>query len=177
MEGSGRNVRIRLTIYCSRKMANGVAVIETWRGSCVVKWTQISQRLIPKVLESTSSQGWRKLGAAFVPEGKVSSDYFSFQVGCALVHAHATWQLTMQLIRFPILQVWDSVQGVCSYVRGMLSSQAILQGVGVGRSAATTSSAVFHFFLRDFSGMLGGVLFAMLNVRSLEGRVDWAEIL
>ncbi len=64
------------------------------------------------------------------------------------------------------LQVWDSLQGLCSYVRGMLSSHAILRGVGVGDTAATPISAVCHFFMRDFSGMLGGVLFAMLNVRS-----------
>ena len=59
--------------------------------------------------------------------------------------------------------VWDSVQGLCSYIRGMLSSQAILRGIGVGNTSATTGSAVFHFFMRDFSGMLGGVLFAMFQ--------------
>ena len=59
--------------------------------------------------------------------------------------------------------VWDSVQGLCSYIRGMLSSQAILRGIGVGNTSATAGSAVFHFFMRDFSGMLGGVLFAMLQ--------------
>lgn len=30
-------------------------------------------------------------------------------------------------------QAWDTVQALCSYVRGMLSSQAILKGVGVGQ--------------------------------------------
>lgn len=68
------------------------------------------------------------------------------------------------------VQLWDSIQGLCSYVRGMLSSQAILKGVGVGDTAATTSSAIFHFFLRDFSGMIGGVLFAMMNVSSSHSR-------
>jgi 2-keto-3-deoxy-6-phosphogluconate aldolase len=32
-------------------------------------------------------------------------------------------------------QAWDSVQALCSYVRGMLTSQALLTGVGVGRAA------------------------------------------
>lgn len=41
-------------------------------------------------------------------------------------------------------QVWDSVQGLCSYVRGMLSSQAMLVGVGVGSAAATPLGAVFQ---------------------------------
>lgn len=37
-------------------------------------------------------------------------------------------------------QAWDTVQAVSSYVRGMLSSQAIMHGIGVGRevSAART---------------------------------------
>ena len=39
-------------------------------------------------------------------------------------------------------QLWDSVQALATYVRGILSSQAVLQGVGVGRAAATPLSAV-----------------------------------
>jgi len=36
------------------------------------------------------------------------------------------------------------VQGLSSYVRGMLSSQAMLAGVGVGSAAATPLGAVFQ---------------------------------
>ena len=88
-------------------------------------------------------------------------------------------------------QVWDSIQALSSYIRGMLSSQAILKGVGVGQQvnsssflrifctctadgcshclacllqAATPLSAVFQFFLRDLTGMLGGMLFAFWQV-------------
>ncbi|GAB4822234.1 hypothetical protein N2152v2_009280 [Parachlorella kessleri] len=83
--------------------------------------------------------GWKAaLKAAFLPEGwpdSVSADYLAFQL-------------------------WDTVQGLSSYVRGMLSSQAILVGVGVGKEAATPLNAVFQFFVRDLAGMLGGILFA-----------------
>ena len=33
----------------------------------------------------------------------------------------------------PGFQVWDTVQAVSSYVRGMLSSQAVMTGIGVGK--------------------------------------------
>lgn len=36
------------------------------------------------------------------------------------------------------------MQGLSSYVRGMLSSQAMLAGVGVGSAAATPLGAVFQ---------------------------------
>jgi len=38
-------------------------------------------------------------------------------------------------------QAWDSVQALCSYVRGMLTSQALLTGVGVGRAARPRAAA------------------------------------
>jgi len=63
-------------------------------------------------------------------------------------------------------QVWDSIQGLCSYIRGMLSSQAILSGLLPDQTgaAATAGSAFVAFFMRDVSGMLGGVLFAAIQV-------------
>ena len=93
----------------------------------------------------------------------------------------------------PDFQLWDSTQALCSYVRGMLTSQAILAGIGVGEQvcapcckpkfsctvvqparfpdhncpqAATPLAAVFNFFVRDFTAMLGGVLFAFCQVRA-----------
>ena len=30
-------------------------------------------------------------------------------------------------------QLWDSIQAICSYIRGILTSQAMLTGVGVGQ--------------------------------------------
>lgn len=45
---------------------------------------------------------------------------------------------------YPGYQLWDSIQGLSSYVRGMLSSQAMLAGVGVGSAAATPLGAAFQ---------------------------------
>lgn len=45
---------------------------------------------------------------------------------------------------YGLFQAWDSVQGLSSYVRGMLSSQALLVGVGVGSLAATPAGAVLQ---------------------------------
>ncbi|PNH02871.1 hypothetical protein TSOC_011118, partial [Tetrabaena socialis] len=55
-----------------------------------------------------------------------------------------------------------------SYVRGMLTSAAIMRGVGVGQQAATPLAAVFTFFLRDLAGMLGGIVFAFLEGSSFD---------
>ena len=80
------------------------------------------------------------LGSArtlFLPSGAVTSDYLPFQC-------------------------WDSVQGLCSYVRGTVASAAVLQGVGVGDAGATPLSAAVIFMARDLTGHLGGLLFSGL---------------
>ena len=97
--------------------------------------------------------GWRVFGAtqknlaraikrAFLPAGfpaSVSPDYLAFQS-------------------------WDTAQGMCSYVRGALTTRALLEGVGIGDTdaiaAATAASATAQFVLRDVVGSLGAVLFA-----------------
>ena len=65
-------------------------------------------------------------------------------------------------------QVWDSLQAVASYIREMLTQQAILKGVGVGKQDASALSAVTAFFLRDLSGMVGGVAFATIQGGSFD---------
>ena len=40
-------------------------------------------------------------------------------------------------------QAWDSIQALCSYVRGMICSQAILQGIGVGKQVRTLCTDAF----------------------------------
>ncbi len=58
------------------------------------------------------------------------------------------------------VQIWDTVQAMCSYLRGMLCTQAILLGVGVGNSHASAASAAVQWVLRDGVGMFGGMIFA-----------------
>jgi len=60
-------------------------------------------------------------------------------------------------------QMWDTIQGFSSYVRGMLTSHALMKGVGVGVESASALSAVFIFLMRDIAGMLAGVVFASLQ--------------
>lgn len=38
-------------------------------------------------------------------------------------------------------QTWDSIQALMSYVRGMLCSQAIMTGIGVGEKASPLTKA------------------------------------
>jgi hypothetical protein len=50
----------------------------------------------------------------------------------------------------------------------MLSTQAMLTGIGVGSATATPASAVVQFFYRDAVGLLAGVLFAAINGSSFD---------
>ena len=103
--------------------------------------------------------GWKAaLKAAFLPEGwpdSVSADYLgepgwqaSFRPWTgstpqALTTSKlCTWQGSRghRLLLPAAFQLWDTVQGLSSYVRGMLSSQAILVGVGVGKEVRTTTA-------------------------------------
>lgn len=57
-------------------------------------------------------------------------------------------------------QFWDSLQGLTSYVRGVITTQILLEGVGVGSSDASSSAAALSWVLRDGIGMLATLLFA-----------------
>lgn len=88
------------------------------RQTCVWTPTGAHKALKQTNVEKLSSapildQFWR----GFLPEGypdSVTPDYLAFQA-------------------------WDSVQALCSYVRGMICSQAILQGIGVGEQVRSLS--------------------------------------
>ncbi|KAK4762489.1 hypothetical protein SAY86_008257 [Trapa natans] len=89
---------------------------------------------------------WRRILEAFVPEGfpsSVTPDYAPFQV-------------------------WDSLQGLSTYIRTMLSTQALLSAIGVGEKSATVLGATFQWFLRDLTGMVGGILFTFYQGSNLD---------
>ncbi|KAJ8431330.1 hypothetical protein Cgig2_013546 [Carnegiea gigantea] len=65
-------------------------------------------------------------------------------------------------------QLWDSLQGLSTYIRTMLSTQALLSAIGVGEKSATVIGATFQWFLRDFTGMLGGILFTFCQGSNLD---------
>ncbi|GMH31186.1 hypothetical protein Nepgr_033029 [Nepenthes gracilis] len=88
----------------------------------------------------------KRILSAFVPEGfpgSVTPDYLPFQI-------------------------WDSLQGLSTYIRTMLSTQALLSAIGVGEKSATVIGATFQWFLRDLTGMLGVILFTFYQGSNLD---------
>uniref|UniRef100_A0A0D9VR67 DUF647 domain-containing protein n=1 Tax=Leersia perrieri TaxID=77586 RepID=A0A0D9VR67_9ORYZ len=65
-------------------------------------------------------------------------------------------------------QMWDTLQGLSTYIRAMLSTQALLGAIGVGEKSATVIGATFQWFLRDLTGMLGGILFTFYQGSNLD---------
>ncbi|PYH99163.1 DUF647 domain protein [Aspergillus ellipticus CBS 707.79] len=57
-------------------------------------------------------------------------------------------------------QIFDSLQAFSSSIAGLLSSRAVLQGVGVGNASASPTSALLLHILQDSSGRVATILFA-----------------
>ncbi|KAI5742359.1 hypothetical protein M8J77_006498 [Diaphorina citri] len=75
---------------------------------------------------------------AFLPQGfpdTVSNDYIEYQL-------------------------WDTAQAFCSTLTAVLTTHAIMQGVGVGNESATTLAAATAWIIKDGTGMIGRILFA-----------------
>ncbi|XP_065860577.1 protein root UVB sensitive 3-like isoform X2 [Euphorbia lathyris] len=128
-----------------------IVIIEEWNGSSS---TNLSKTATVKSSPSLSVQRfgsrfnhvWSRVLQAFVPEGfpsSVTPDYIPFQF-------------------------WDSLQGLSTYIRMMLSTQALLGAIGVGEKSATVIGATFQWFLRDLTGMLGGILFTFYQGSNLD---------
>jgi len=71
-------------------------------------------------------------------------------------------------------QSWDTIQALCSYLRGILTTKAILEGSGVGSEAASALSAAMNWVFRDGVGMTCSLLFSSLASVSFDGNVkEW----
>lgn len=57
-------------------------------------------------------------------------------------------------------QMYDSLQGLCSYLRGIVSTSAVLQAAGVGNANATVLSAAITWILKDGIGLIGGLFYS-----------------
>ena len=57
-------------------------------------------------------------------------------MSCTVTSVRSCTTGHQDLLIFSGFQLWDSIQAICSYVRGILSSQAMLTGVGVGQQAS-----------------------------------------
>ncbi|CAH9101110.1 unnamed protein product [Cuscuta europaea] len=137
----------------SKKTTSSI-IVEEWNGTSSTKLTKTATI---SASPSSSSLSIQKSGnpfahisgkflQAFIPEGfptSVTPDYVPFQV-------------------------WDSLQGLSTYVRMMLSTQALLSAIGVGEKSATVIGATFQWFLRDLTGMVGGILFTFYQGSNLD---------
>lgn len=65
-------------------------------------------------------------------------------------------------------QYYDTIQGLCSYIRGVITIRAVLVGAGVGEvnKSATTASIAWAF--SDGIGMIGSLLLAYTSSKSFE---------
>uniref|UniRef100_A0A0D9Z3W5 DUF647 domain-containing protein n=1 Tax=Oryza glumipatula TaxID=40148 RepID=A0A0D9Z3W5_9ORYZ len=133
--------------------AAGWVTVEEWAGSSAAA---LSRTAVLTASPSSSlasrrfGSRWGRVGGrllgAFVPEGfpgSVTPDYVPFQM-------------------------WDTLQGLSTYIRAMLSTQALLGAIGVGEKSATVIGATFQWFLRDLTGMLGGILFTFYQGSNLD---------
>ncbi|XP_021771309.1 protein root UVB sensitive 3-like isoform X2 [Chenopodium quinoa] len=123
-------------------------VVEEWAGSSPTKLSITATiSSTPTIsIQSRFKLVRRQILSAFVPEGfpsSVTPDYVPFQI-------------------------WDSLQGLSTYIRMMLSTQALLSAIGVGEKSATVIGATFQWFLRDLTGMLGGILFTFYQGSNLD---------
>jgi hypothetical protein len=57
-------------------------------------------------------------------------------------------------------QKWDSLQALSSYVRGVLSSRFVFDGLGVGDANKTAMGAALSWVLKDGVGIICSLLFA-----------------
>lgn len=68
-------------------------------------------------------------------------------------------------------QVYDSLQGLCSYLRGVLCHAALLQAAGVGDATATAWAAAVTWAWRDGLALTGGLLYSYHIAHLLDAHV------
>jgi len=64
-------------------------------------------------------------------------------------------------------QTYDAIQGLCSYLRGVVCTSAVLAAAGVGNAQATATSAAIQWATRDGCGMIGGLWFSYRCSKSM----------
>jgi hypothetical protein len=60
-------------------------------------------------------------------------------------------------------QMWDTLQGLSTYIRSMLSTQALLGGIGVGETTATVVGATFQVSNELSQKLSGLMVLSMIN--------------
>ena len=71
-------------------------------------------------------------------------------------------------------QYYDSIQGLCSYVRSVLTVRSLLIGAGVGNISKSATSAALAWAFKDGIGMIATLILASTSARSFEVYVkEW----
>eukprot|EP00903_Cladosiphon_okamuranus_P009135 g8728.t1 len=71
-------------------------------------------------------------------------------------------------------QAWDTVQALCSYLRGVLCLTAMLHASGVGDENASAIAAAMVWVLRDGFGMIGSLLFSYAASSHMDSNIkEW----
>jgi hypothetical protein len=65
-------------------------------------------------------------------------------------------------------QMWDSLQGISSYLRGVLTTKALLVGAGVGNFEANALTSALIWVSRDGIGMIGSLVLAYMCADAFE---------
>ena len=84
------------------------------------------------------------------------------------MHCREVLQQTFLPVDFPhsvrpeylSYQLYDTIQGISSYLRSSLTARSILAGVGVGSADASITYAALNWMLKDGAGMVGGLIVA-----------------
>ncbi|CAG7969403.1 unnamed protein product [Penicillium nalgiovense] len=133
----------RLTFRETDEAGNPTATY-VYSGDVASSITSKTSGRVDVISSSSSTSSWSakplfsSLGDVFLPSGypqSVSDDYLPYQI-------------------------FDSLQAFCSSIAGLLSSRAVLQGVGVGNANASPTSALLLHILQDISGRIATICFA-----------------
>lgn len=68
-------------------------------------------------------------------------------------------------------QLYDSAQGLCSYLRGVLCSAAVLEAAGVGDADATALAAALTWASRDGLALVGGLCYSYVAAPHFDAHV------
>ncbi|KAJ5487857.1 hypothetical protein N7530_002157 [Penicillium desertorum] len=133
----------RLTFRETDEAGNPTATY-IYSGDVASSVTSKTSGRVDVISSSSSTSSWSakplvsSLADVFLPSGypqSVSDDYLPYQI-------------------------FDSLQAFCSSIAGLLSSRAVLQGVGVGNANASPTSALLLHILQDISGRIATICFA-----------------
>ena len=68
-------------------------------------------------------------------------------------------------------QIYDTLQGLSSYLRSLLTTASVLSTMGIGDAVATPIAAALIWAFRDGLGMIVGLLFSGTNSHAFKGYV------